>query len=95
MGRRFAAPKQSNIKGWQETRQWLLQSQLPEVATMTWQEILQNEQVSFHKKAQAKKARQLARVAWLKKTKRKCYLKNLQKWTQQTIDAPSRLTGDS
>jgi hypothetical protein len=83
MGRRFAAPKKSDIKGWQDARQWLLRRELPEIASMTAQEILQAERVSSHKKAQAKRARQLARVAWLKKTKRKRYLKDLEKWTVQ------------
>lgn len=83
MGRRFAAPKQADVKGWQATRQWRLRSELPKIATMTWQEILQNECVSSLKKAQAKKTRQLARAAWMKKVKRKRYLKNLEQWTQQ------------
>lgn len=82
MGRSFAAPKHSDIKGWQKTREWLLKSEQPKVATMTYQEILQNECVSSHKKLQAKKARQLARHAWVCK-KQNRLLKNLKNKSQQ------------
>ncbi|HEX8833962.1 MAG TPA: hypothetical protein VF719_07160, partial [Abditibacteriaceae bacterium] len=76
MGRKFAAPKQSDVKGWQETRDWLLKKELPKVATMTYEEILQHECVSSYRKLQAKKARQRARHAWVCK-KQDRILKNL------------------
>jgi hypothetical protein len=82
MGRKFAAPRQPDVRGWQQARVWWQEKKRHEIATKTWQE-RRDEKLVLPKKLQAKQQRQIARDAWIKQTRRKIYLKNLEKWSQQ------------
>ena len=82
MGRKFAAPRQSDIGGWNKVRDWLRLRKQQQIENGTWQQRAAACLVIF-KKERAKRQRKIARAVWLKTTRRKRDLKNLQEWTRQ------------